>query len=211
MEGHFYRKKMSEPHRQFGIKPRHLPEHQLPTNGDIIGRLLMVRIGLMEERSETDERKNSVELCMKQVASEVFALRRKASLPTRSEQCVLKEVRKLWMEKENVRKRGKRKEREPAKNVRVNMCSLFDISNRKREPELADDRAFLADQRRNRQLQIGGLDRSTTALWHRRSERTAKEAKRATAASITYENPQESAVSSGHSGSTAGTTSFPGH
>ena len=175
MEGQFYRRKMNEPHRQFGIKPKRLPEEQLPTNGDVIGRLLMVRIEMMEERSVTDERKAPIEPCLKKVTNETLALWHKASLPTRSDQSVLKDVRKLWMTKERKRKRW-----EKYGGTTVSMSTLFDISNRARAPELEADRAFLADQRGARRLRIGGLDRDTTSLWRRRSKRTAQEAKRNT-------------------------------
>ena len=179
MEGHFYRRKMNEPHRQFGIKPRPLPEYQLPTNGDVIRRLLMVRIEVMEERSLTDERRVPIEPCLKKVTNEILTLWHRASLPTRSDQCVVKEVRKLWMKKENKRKvGGKVRKQKAAGRTVISMSSLFDISNRSREPELAADRTFLTDQRSVRQLQIGGLDRDTTSLWQRRSERAAQEAKK---------------------------------
>lgn len=175
MEGQIYRKKMNERHRQFGIKPCRLPESQLPTNGDVIGRLLMVRVEVMEERSITEERRVPMDHCIKQVTREVLSLWQRASLPTRSDQCVLKEVRKLWMKKENERKLGKKVRYRKTGCTDVSMGSLFDISNRKLHPELAADKAFLADQRRARRLHIGGRDHATTALWHRRCERQTRD------------------------------------
>ena len=61
----------------------------------------MVRIELMEERSITEEWEVPVEPCLKKVAREILNLWQRATLPTRSDQCVLKEARNLWMKKEN--------------------------------------------------------------------------------------------------------------
>ena len=69
------------------------------------------------------------------------------------------------------------KKQKDAGSSTVSMNSLFDISNRHRGPELAADMAFLTDQRSERRLQIGSLDRNTSAFWQRRAERVAQEAK----------------------------------
>ena len=49
MDGLLFRQKIKVPHAQLGIKPCNLPQCQLPTGSDIIGRLLMVRLEKMEE------------------------------------------------------------------------------------------------------------------------------------------------------------------
>ena len=152
-----------------------------------------------------------IEPCLKKVTNETLALWHKASLPTRSDQSVLKDVRKLWMTKERKRKRW-----EKYGGTTVSMSTLFDISNRARAPELEADRAFLADQRGARRLRIGGLDRDTTSLWRRRSKRTAQEAKRNTRVDSTS-SPMAFVTTTGSSatadslaGPSSGTISYPG-
>ena len=66
MEGSEYRKKMKEPHVQFGVVPCRLPGSQLPTKADVIGRLLMLRIEKMEEGSV----KNEINFPMKECAEQ---------------------------------------------------------------------------------------------------------------------------------------------
>ena len=82
MEGLEFRKKMKKPHSQFGIAPRRLPGSQLPTSSDIIGRLTMLRVELMENRSKDLHHLPMTE-CMRRVTDEVMELWERASIPTR--------------------------------------------------------------------------------------------------------------------------------
>ena len=104
MEGQFYRRKMSEEDPFFEINPRPLPTALLPTNGDVIGRLLMIRVEIMEAEEKHLDKHMPMERCMKKACDEVLDLWEKASLPTRSRQCVLKEIRKLWKTREGSKK-----------------------------------------------------------------------------------------------------------
>ena len=182
MEGPVFRRKMKEPHPQFGITPCRLPGSQLPTNADVIGRLMMIRLKMMEGKS-ADEFHVSTKQCTSKVADEVMEVWKRSSLPTRDRQRVVEMVRQLWEKKEGIRKNSK--EHKPASRSRVStavasdMTALFDISNRAHQPELEADREFLADQRGPRTRHIGRVDQGTTALWQRREERHQRQAREA--------------------------------
>lgn len=169
MEGHVFRKKMKTPHPQFGTLPRRLPGSQLPTNGDVIGRIQMIRIERMQAASVIDERQVPIHGCIQVVVDEILELWKRASLPVSKHPNVAAAVRNLWGRKDAIKKKsGKTQQAARERLVRATMSDidkLFDIASRNCQPELPKDRAFLADQRGPRLLHIGGLDAGTTALW----------------------------------------------
>ena len=122
---------MKEPHTQFGIIPRRLPGSQLPTKGDVIGRLQMVRLEKMEVMS-ISENQVPMKECVRQVASEVEEIWDKASVPTRITSHVRMMVNELWKRKDGIRKASKK--RKPQHRALVaatavsDMAELFDIS-----------------------------------------------------------------------------------
>ena len=63
MEERLFRENMKESRLQFGFTPRRLPGSQLPTNADVVSRLLMIRVEEMEEHS-VDERRVPMKKCM---------------------------------------------------------------------------------------------------------------------------------------------------
>ena len=177
MDGRLFRKKTGDPHPQLGIKPCRLPGSQLPTCGDVIGRVMMLRLEEMEEKS-LDVNNVPVAKCMQKVTDEVLGIWEKASVPTRSRHHVLEMVRQLWEKKGNIRKSAKSKRAASGTAAAAAVVpELFDISSRVREPELEDDKAFLADQRGERRKHIGDVDRETTVRWDRRNERRARKEK----------------------------------
>ena len=166
---------MKEPHAQFGVVPSRLPGSQLPTNADVIGRLLMLRIEKMEESSVKSERNFPMKECIEQVSLEILELWARASVPTREKCHVIADVTKLWKKKENIKKKSVKTQPEARARMQntalADMHDLLDIASRVRRPELAEDREFLADQRGPRKLHIGGLDPETTGRWQRREQR----------------------------------------
>ena len=178
---------MKEPHTQFGIVPQRLPGSQLPTKGDIIGRLQMVRLEKMEVMS-ISENQVPMKECVRQVASEVQEIWDRASVPTRIMCHVRMMVNELWKRKDGVRKTSKKLKPQHRALVAAtavsDMAELFDISSRCRKPELAIDRDFLADQKGPRSRHIGGVDQDTSGRWQRRENRRARDAERYSAASL---------------------------
>ena len=79
----------------------------------------------MAGESKHLEKHVQMEKCIKKACDEVLYLWGKASLPTRSRQCVLKEIRKLWKTREGFRKSG----RNAGASVSDRFGLLFDISN----------------------------------------------------------------------------------
>ena len=122
---------MKEPHTQFGIIPRRLPGSQLPSKGDVIGRLQMVRLEKMEVMS-ISENQVPMKECVRQVASEVEEIWDRASVPTRITCHVRMMVNELWKRKDGIRKASKK--RKPQHRALVaatavsDMAELFDIS-----------------------------------------------------------------------------------
>ena len=72
---------MKELHLQFDLTPRRSLGSQLPTNADVVIRLLMIRVEKMEEHS-VDERHVPMTKCMTLVVQEILELWDRASLPT---------------------------------------------------------------------------------------------------------------------------------
>ena len=83
MEGRLFRKKLKESHLQFGLTPRHLPGSRLPTNANVLSRLLIIRVGRMGERY-VKERRVAMKKSMALVAQEIFELWDHPSLPFRT-------------------------------------------------------------------------------------------------------------------------------
>ena len=187
MDRQSYRKKMKEPHPQFGVTPRRLPGTQLPTNGDVIGRLMMLRVELMEERSK-DVRHLPMAECISRVTGEVMDIWERASVPTRQKQHVLNAVKQLWERKNRVKKKSRKRQPKSRDTLTAaaicDIDDLFDISNRAYQPELAQDRDFLADQRGPRRLHIGALDQQTTERWQRREQRAERRARQHESAAV---------------------------
>ena len=72
---------MKELHLQFDLTPRRSLGSQLPTNADVVIRLLMIRVEKMEKHS-ADERRVPMTKCMTLVVQEILELWDRASLPT---------------------------------------------------------------------------------------------------------------------------------
>ena len=73
MEWRLCRRKIKEPHLQFGLTPSCSPGSLFPTNADVVSRLLMILVQ-MEEHS-VHERRAPMKRCMAQVAQEILELR----------------------------------------------------------------------------------------------------------------------------------------
>ena len=73
MEGRLFRKRMKKPRLKFGLTPRRLPGNQLPTNTDVVSRLLMIRVENMKEHF-IDERQVPMKECMTGRAGNTRAL-----------------------------------------------------------------------------------------------------------------------------------------
>ena len=174
MDGGSLRKKLKAPHKQFGAQACDLPQNQLPTNGQVIGKILKLRQEEMKARNVT-ENLVSVHTCISSVVREVEALWVKASIPTQHRCQIVEKMRRLWSTKNYLRKSkvtaGSRKTQKG-----VDMSALFDIANRSQLPELQADREFLEDQRGARRQVVGEVDFETSELWKRRGERARKAA-----------------------------------
>ena len=160
MEGTSFRNKMKQPHPQFAVKPCDLFPMQLPTREQVVGRIMRLRLEEMERRDVAVDMV-SVKSCVSQVADEIIEIWDRASIPVKRVDYVREMIMKLWKKKD-----GLRKSRAQCSNL--SMSSLFDISKSSAPPEHPDDRAFLADQRTDRRLHIGGVDQVTTERWRRR-------------------------------------------
>ena len=82
MHGIKYRKVLDEPHRQFGVVPCDLTSSELPTRGQVVGRIRKLRVEKMAVRG-TDEKHVPVKPMISQVAAEVAAIWARSSVPSR--------------------------------------------------------------------------------------------------------------------------------
>ena len=105
---------------------------------------------------------------IKEVAEEVVAIWEKASIPCWGVVHTTKRIEKMWGTKLKIGKSRK----DLSKVTEKDMNKLFDISQRRQAPELQEDKRFLRDQQRKRDLHIGpSLDRQTTVRWQRQHHR----------------------------------------
>ena len=148
------------------IRACDLPNDLLPAVGDVIERVLKVRMEEMNER-KVAENSASIKSCIATVAKEEVALWNRAPVPPKRVGHVESLISKLWGRREYFLKQkltmNSCKEYKP-----LDFSALFDISKPSKPAELAADREFLEDQRGPRQLRISTVDAATTSLWQRR-------------------------------------------
>ena len=172
MEGTVFRKALKIQHTQLAVKPGMLPQHQLPTGADVVGRIMLMRLEEMQMMG-VKENRVSIQSIIARVAEEVMDIWNRATIPTKKKQKVQDIIRKLWMLKENVRKHPSSVKYQS--EVGKRMTELLDIANSAVPPKEAGDRAFLEDQRMARRLFIdGSLDRATTERWRRQELRRSR-------------------------------------
>ena len=180
MDGVKFKRALKEPHPQFGVLPCDLPPTQLPTRGEVIGRIMKRRLEYIHEMNISANRLG-IKPIIRDVAEEVVSLWRKASVPCWGVDYTEKRMNKMWEERHKITKSRKDMSSETAKD----MCKLFDIAHRQSIPEVQEDKTFLKDQRGRRNLHIGAsVDGQTTASW-RRQERRRLRAGRETSAPAT--------------------------
>ena len=98
MHGIKYRKMLDEPHRQFAVVPCDLPSSELPTRGQVVGRIMKLRVEKMAVRG-TDEKHVPVEPIISQVAAEVADIWARSSVPSRRIDRVVTKITALWGKK----------------------------------------------------------------------------------------------------------------
>ena len=166
MEEAKHRRRLQQPDPILQIRACDLSNDLLPTVGDVIGRVLKVRMGEVHER-KVAENSVSIKSCIATAAKGVVALWNRASVPPERVDHVESLIAKVWGRREYFLKQKLTmtscKEDKP-----LDFLSLSDISKPSKPAELADDREFLEDQRGPRQLRISTVDAATTALWQRR-------------------------------------------
>ena len=96
-----FRKKMAESHPHLGVKPCRLLGIQLPTSGDVVGRVMMLRLQKMEEKTP-DFSRLSIKDCITQGADEVLSIWKRAPVPTRCRYHVIEMTRQLWANGDNM-------------------------------------------------------------------------------------------------------------
>ena len=166
-----FRRMLKLPDTQLEITPCDLPPNVLPRVGEVLGRILKVRLEEMKERGTT-EKCVSVKSRIATVAEEVVELWNRASVPAIHKRRVISMMSRLWDRKRILSKHKQTMSTCP-EDKRIDMLALFDISKITQPAELAADREFLEDQRGPRQLKIGEVDVATTELWQRRRKRKA--------------------------------------
>ena len=159
-----FRKKMKLCHTQLNVIPCDLPQNQLPTGGEVVGRIMLLRLKEMRER-QVEENRVSIHSIISQVSKEVMAIWQRASVPTKHEYKVRAEISKLWKMKDAIRKSASSVTRLADAGKR--MTQLLDIASCSCSPKDDRDRMFLEDQRGARRFVIGGIDKAATEQWQR--------------------------------------------
>ena len=103
MHGIEYRKMLDEPHRQFGVVPCDLPSSELPTRGQVVGRIMKLRVEKMAVRG-TDEKHVPVKPIISQVAAEVADIWARSSVPSRRIDRVVTNITALWGKKDDIKR-----------------------------------------------------------------------------------------------------------
>ena len=122
MYGIKYRKMLDEPHRQFVVVPCDLLSSELPTRGQVVGRIMKLRVEKMAVRG-TDEKHVPVEPIISQVAAEVADIWAR-SVPSRRIDRVVTKITTLWGKKDDI----KRSHSAIRSEVAADMSALLDIS-----------------------------------------------------------------------------------
>ena len=121
MHGIKYRKMLDKPHRQFGVVPCDLPSSELPTRGQVVGRIMKLRVEKMAVRG-TDEK--PVKPIISQVAAEVADIWARSSVPSRRIDRVVTKITALWGKKDEI----ERSYSAIRSEVAADMSALLDIS-----------------------------------------------------------------------------------
>ena len=141
-----------KPHPQLGVRPANMPKTHLPTRGDVLSRILALRADQMRVRG-VPEYCVAVSPLITQVAEECLELWEYASLPTLVGHRVRAKVGALWNAKNKTRKN------KDNPTDRTDLNQLFDIRSNSQKPALEEDTRFLEDQRTERRLGIGPVDK----------------------------------------------------
>ena len=102
-----YRRRLKKPHRQLEIMPCDLPHNQLPTTGQVLGKVMKIRLEEMRDKN-VEEKMISIKKCIRDVAVEIVGLWEKASVPAKRIDKVEECITKLWSRKEKLRKDKKK-------------------------------------------------------------------------------------------------------
>ena len=178
MDGVKLKKELMKPHPQFGVYPCDLSPTQLPKCGEVIGRVMKRRLEVIHQK-DVNVRQVELKPIIKEVAEEVVGIWQKASIPCWGVVYTAKHIEKMWGAKLKIGKSRK----DLSEVTEKDMDKLFDISHRRQAPELQEDKMFLRDQQRKRNLHISPmLDRQTTVRWQRQQQRRQRSERGAGAA-----------------------------
>ena len=123
MRGIKYRKMLDKPHRQFGVVPCDLPSSELRTRGQVVGRIMKLRVEKMAVRG-TDEKHVPVKPIISQVAAGVADVWARSSVPSRRIDRVVTKITTLWGKKDEI----ERSYSAIRSEVAADMSALLDIS-----------------------------------------------------------------------------------